>query len=129
MRNKQKNVSTPILEEVYGIFVLTYLSNSSNSFTKKVLKFLQNTFLKENTLSLKQKRTNCVYHNVNFYLFIYSVKLFDINFVFIFYRGQQVYQFFQNCHVFTPFTCLPSLNLTLTLTLTLPYLSKCTLPN
>ena len=50
-----KKVSTPISEGVYGIFVRTYLLNSSNSFTKESAKIFTKCFPK-NTLQASTRR-------------------------------------------------------------------------
>ena len=51
-----KKVSPPILEGVYGIFVHTYLLNSSNFFTKESAKIFTKCVPRKHTSSFKQKR-------------------------------------------------------------------------
>ena len=58
-----KKVSTPISEGVYGIFVCTYLLNSSNSFTKESAKIFTKCFPK-NTLQASSRRgSKCTLRN------------------------------------------------------------------
>ena len=51
-----KKVSTPILEGVYGIFVHTYLLNSSNCFAKESANIFTKCVPRKHTSSFKQKR-------------------------------------------------------------------------